>query len=305
MMRMAKTVAPLMALLLIVVLTFGQEAWARAGGGGSAGGRGSRGMSSPSRSYTAPSAPSRQQPAPPAAPAPAPQPGGGFLRGVGGGILGGLLGGLLFSSFGFGGFGRGFGLLDIVLLAVIGYLVYRFVSQRRQSQAVEERPEPAALPEPERITDVELERGLAYIRQMDPSFDEARFREEAGDIFFKVQAAWTNRDLSPVRSFLTAQVATELEPQLERLRQEAKINRLENIAIRAVEIIEAWQEVGQDYITARFSASLLDYTVDEATGRVVEGSRTEPVKFEEYWTFTRPVGPNPWRLSAIVQPALA
>jgi predicted lipid-binding transport protein (Tim44 family) len=25
------------------------------------------------------------------------------------------------------------------------------------------------------------------------------------------------------------------------------------------------------------------------------------VKFEEYWTLTRPVGPNPWKLSAIQQ----
>jgi len=34
---------------------------------------------------------------------------------------------------------------------------------------------------------------------------------------------------------------------------------------------------------------------------VVEGSRTEPVKFEEFWTFVRPLGPNPWRLTAIQQ----
>jgi predicted lipid-binding transport protein (Tim44 family) len=27
----------------------------------------------------------------------------------------------------------------------------------------------------------------------------------------------------------------------------------------------------------------------------------EPVKFEEFWTFARPVNPNPWRLSAIQQ----
>jgi len=35
---------------------------------------------------------------------------------------------------------------------------------------------------------------------------------------------------------------------------------------------------------------------------VLEGSRTDPVKFEEYWTFARPVGPNASRLSAIQQP---
>jgi predicted lipid-binding transport protein (Tim44 family) len=68
-----------------------------------------------------------------------------------------------------------------------------------------------------------------------------------------------------------------------------------------VEIAEAWQEKGQDYITSRIYANLLDYTTDDASGAVVEGSRTVPVKFEEYWTLTRPVGDNPWRLSAINQ----
>jgi len=48
-------------------------------------------------------------------------------------------------------------------------------------------------------------------------------------------------------------------------------------------------------------ANLLDYTIDEATGTVLSGSKTEPVKFEEYWTFTRLVGNNPWQLSAIQQ----
>ena len=48
-------------------------------------------------------------------------------------------------------------------------------------------------------------------------------------------------------------------------------------------------------------ANLLDYTTDERTGEVVSGSLTEPVKFQEYWTFTRPVWDNPWKLSAIHQ----
>jgi predicted lipid-binding transport protein (Tim44 family) len=48
-------------------------------------------------------------------------------------------------------------------------------------------------------------------------------------------------------------------------------------------------------------ANLLDYNVDEQTGQLLSGSRTEPVKFNEYWTFTRPVGDNPWKLSAINQ----
>ena len=88
-----------------------------------------------------------------------------------------------------------------------------------------------------------------------------------------------------------------------RLKADKKINKLDNIAVRSVDITEAWQEQGQDYVTVRFYANLLDYVVDENSGQVVSGSKTDPVKFEEYWTFTRSVGNNAWQLSAITQPS--
>lgn len=78
-------------------------------------------------------------------------------------------------------------------------------------------------------------------------------------------------------------------------------------ALVAVELVSLKSFFSQEAVIS-FSVSskknelnLLDYTTDDATGAVVSGSKTEPVKFEEYWTFTRPVGNNPWRLSAISQ----
>jgi predicted lipid-binding transport protein (Tim44 family) len=111
-----------------------------------------------------------------------------------------------------------------------------------------------------------------------------------------------NRDVDAVENLLTIEMQNEFRREFHRMKTEGRINRLENIAVRGVEITEAWQESGQDYLTVRYRANLLDYTVDERTGQVVEGSKTDPVKFEEYWTWTRPVGPNSWRLSAIQQP---
>jgi predicted lipid-binding transport protein (Tim44 family) len=121
------------------------------------------------------------------------------------------------------------------------------------------------------------------------------------DHFFKIQGAWANRDMSGVNNLLIEEMSGIIQGDAEKLKSERKMNRLENIAVRSVEMLEAWQESGRDYITVRFYANLLDYTVDESTGQVVSGSKTEPVKFEEYWTFTRPVGNNSWKLSAINQ----
>ena len=101
---------------------------------------------------------------------------------------------------------------------------------------------------------------------------------------------------------MTPEFYSTLKADVDQLRREKKINRLENIAVRSVDLVEVWQESGSDYITVRFLASLLDYTVDETTGQLISGSKVDPVKFEEYWTFTRPVGDHPWKLSAIQQP---
>jgi len=135
---------------------------------------------------------------------------------------------------------------------------------------------------------------------MDPQFNEDNFQTLCMDIFFKIQGAWANRDMASARSLLTDEMFRILQSEAEQMQRDKKFNKLENIAVRNVEIAEAWQEEGRDYITVRFLANLLDYTVSER-GELLDGSKTDPVKFEEYWTFVRPVGNNPWQLSGIDQ----
>jgi len=297
---------------------FAVEARARAGGGRSMGGRGTRSYSGPAAPSTAPSpyqaAPQQARPVSPQ-PFAQPQPaGGGFLRSMAGGMVGGMLGGMLFRSMGFGGGmggmgGGGVGLFDILLLAGIAYLIYRFVKSKRQ--AAEQGGYSSYSSQPntydvspqyaQSSTQDDLDRGLAHIRQMDAGFDENRFTDQVMDIFFKIQGAWMNRDLAPVSALLTDDMRRTFQTDLDRLLSEKKVNRLENIAVRTVEISEAWQEQGQDYITALIYANLLDYTTDDATGQVVSGSKTDPVKFVEFLTFTRPVGSGSWKLSGIDQ----
>ena len=287
---------------------------ARAGGGGSGGSRGSRSTQSPSRPSqpAQPTQPRREATPPPQQPAPvAPQP-GGFMRGLAGGLLGGFLGAMLFSGLAEGGLGglggSGFGLIEILLLAGLGYVIYRTVRRpaletgygtmqyQSTGYSTPYNPAPAsqapALDEPD----------FGSIRILDPGFDPARFVKSAQDIFFKAQAAWSRQDVGILTSLCAPELARAWERELVELRGRGQRNLIENIALRATEITEVWTEQGQDYITVRIEATLLDYAVDEKSGAVVTGSRSEPVEFEEFWTFTRPVGPNPWKLTAIQQP---
>lgn len=208
-----------------------------------------------------------------------------------------------------------FGLMDLILLGGIGFLIYWIVVKRRREQAAATQgayqsstAEPTLQPpyyeqQPPPSPEVEwdLEKGLRHIEQLDPLFTEEKFRDQVMDYFFKIQGAWVDRDISTVKHLLTKEMFDLLQQDAERLRREGLINKLENMAVREVNLTEAWQESGQDYITVRIYITLLDYTINEATGQVIEGSKLEPVKFEEYWTFVRPVGNNPWQLSAINQ----
>lgn len=325
-------------LATFLVLFFGVlelDAWARAGGGRSFGGGSSRSFSTPYRGYSRPgprndfrSYETPRQPVAPSAPATQPWGGGGFLRSLAGGIAGGFLGSLLFSSLGFGagfgglggGFGGGIGLLEILLFAGIAFAVVAYLRRRNQAgfagahgghltmgsgghgggcgswhgdhaeTAVEELPGPP-----------DLQRGLAEVGAVVPGFDAERFPDQVMDIFFRIQAAWANRDLESVRDLLAPEVRQELQRDINILKAEGKINRLENIAVRRSEIQEAWVEAGRAFVTIHFLANLLDYTVEEHSGQLVAGSREVPVKFEEYWTFVRPTGAPSWQLTAIQQ----
>ena len=301
------------------------DAWARAGGGRSSGSRGSRSYTppratpAPAPAPVSPSQGSRQYGAP-AAPAPSPLGGGGFLRSMAGGIVGGMIGGMLFRSLGFAGGGAsgagtggGIGMMDILLIGALLYGIYWFIKRRRREATASapsgnyyrESSAPdtlqTAAPIPTYQPQDDAAAGLGHIRQMDPYFDEKRFTDGCMDQFFSIQGAWANRDMSGVRSALTEEMFGKLQADAGQLKVNKQINRLENIAVRSVDITEVWQEAGDDFITVKLYANLLDYTIDEQTGQLLSGSRTEPVKFNEYWTFTRPVGNNPWKLSAITQ----
>lgn len=306
--KWAKNGLVIFSLFFLLFYVLEIDALARVGGGRSFGSRGSRSYSSPISPSSSPTSPSQPMNQPQS---------GGFMRSMAGGIMGGMLGGMLFHSLGFaGGVGGGIGLFNIVLIGLILYGIWWSIKKRRREAAgtayYREGLEPqqlssyGSLPATPAFGDQQALRndadaGLGHIRQMDPAFDEQRFKDQCMDNFFNVQGAWANRDLSTIHASLTDEMFRILQGDADDLKQKKQINRLDNIAVRSVDIIEAWQEAGKDFITVRFYANLLDYTVDEVTGQVLAGSKTDPVKFEEYWTFTRPVGNNPWQLSAINQ----
>ena len=84
----------------------------------------------------------------------------------------------------------------------------------------------------------------------------------------------------------------------EGLRTAGRSVRFDEVDVRA-ETTEAWQDGDRDYVTAYVAGSMLSHTLEDATGHIVEGSRTKSTAVEAFLTFTRPAGLNFWMLSII------
>jgi predicted lipid-binding transport protein (Tim44 family) len=231
---------------------------------------------------------------------------GGFMRSMAGGLAGGFLGSMLFGGMRGGGFGgSGIGLFEILIIGGIIYFLYKKFSRPRNTvdpgfNSFEQNsdftsgfggpPPPPMNP---------LQAALKEIGENDPEFDPEHFKEVAQDVFFKIQAGWTRRDFSLIKDLLGDNLAREYEGHFAEMTQKGQFNRLENIAVRKVEIVEAGVDQNEEFITILFTANLLDYTVDEASGSVLSGDPINPVKFKEKWTFARPRGSADWKLEGI------
>jgi predicted lipid-binding transport protein (Tim44 family) len=326
-MFMKKIVKAVRILPLFLILILASTSDARVGRGGSSGFRGSRGLapsrsyqSNPSRNYR--TSPNNQQSAP-AAPLPGSPSRGNFMRNMLGGIAGGFIGSMLFRSIGYGGMGMpgggGFGLIEILLLAALGFFLFRFftkkkaLNQNTYSQSAYENSTG-----PDLGADQLMQRARAMrqsddldlngeqdhteiLQRSDTGFDLNHFKEERTDEFLRIQSAWNLRDLNQVQNLIAPELKDILNSDIENLKKSRQINKLENIAVRGSDLTDSWQEDGKEYATLRFRAQLLDYTINEDSETVISGNRNEPIKFQEEWTFVRNIhdGNAPWKLTAI------
>jgi predicted lipid-binding transport protein (Tim44 family) len=309
--KMGLMIRALLIVFSFSLLSMGEDAEARAGGKRSFGQR-----SQPTAQPRSPNPPPAQQQMQP------PSNRGGFMKGLAGGLAGGLIGSMLFSSMaqgaGLGGAGGGIGLFDIILIAGLLYVAYRFWKSRQNQN----RPA-FAVGAPSMGYSPPMDAASATMARSSVNYgsspsDTGYFsqgssaspymttgprldRETVEDIFFRVQGAWTRRDLTPVQDYVERDVARTLDADLQDLKDRREINRLENISVRNLEFSEPWYEGDRELVRVRFTASLLDYTVDESTGALKSGSNTEPVKFDEYWIFAKSQGRSSWQLAGIEQ----
>jgi len=128
--------------------------------------------------------------------------------------------------------------------------------------------------------------GLDAIKQRDPNFNEAAFLDRAQTAFFKIQQAWTQRNQDVARDVMSDALYERHKMQTDQQIANHQQDVLQNIVIGHARISDVKPAAPYDAITVAFSASMIDYTIDDRSKQVISGQRS-PTTFTEYWTFIR------------------
>jgi predicted lipid-binding transport protein (Tim44 family) len=306
--RSSMQVMAVMLALAIPTLSAIGPADARIGGGFSSGSRGSRTFSAPPSTSTAPgtASPFNRSFSQPTSPSSGPgmsggffnRPGGGLLRGLAGGFIGAGLFGLLFGGglfSGLGGFSSILGLvLQIVLIVFLARWAMSWWQRRNMGEPAYAGAGPTAAPNPRSgMGGFGFGAGSAPL-QIQPTDYEAFER-----LLTETQAAWSDEDVGRLSRLVTPEMVAFFERDLADHRARNEVNKVSGTKLLQGDLSEAWREGDTDYATVAMRFSMIDRTLDRATGRLVGGSE-QPQEVVEVWTFVRPRGGD-WMLSAIQQ----
>lgn len=292
---MKRSLALVAALSLVLTWLLGvADVAAKSGGGGfRSGGRATREDDRSFRSGPDGGTPDTPVPDAPDAPKP-PKKAKSWRSMVRGLLMGGLIGSIFYGRrFG------GLGLLEVVVLSGLIAGAFWALSRFQLDQTEQLAPAGGYGGGAGVLVPPRADLGPGEVGRADPPIDTPGVADAVGDIFRRVQAAWTARDIAQAADVLTVEMRERLDRECARLRASRRINRVERITLGPVAVMEARQDGGWDRVTVQIVASLVDYTTDEIGLKVVEGNPFDPVPFQERWELVRPSGPHPWRVSAI------
>jgi len=310
-----KTLIVAAALAMPVAIAVSSSVDARPGGGGS---RGMRTWSAPPTTRTAPNTaqPMQRSITQPGATNPAAgaaasrggffnRPGMGMLGGLAAGFLGAGLFGMLFGGGLFSGLGSLSSIFGLIIQLALIYFVVRLAMswwQRRNASAyASASAAPGPAPAPDQGPLANARSGFGFGLGGGANDVPLEIKPDDYDTFERllgeVNDAWSKQDIAKLHTLATPEMVSYFTQDLNANKERGVVNLVSDVKLLQGDLAEAWREGQTDYATVALRFSLIDKTVEQATGRLVEGSDT-PTEVTDVWTFTRRPGTG-WELSAI------
>ena len=119
------------------------------------------------------------------------------------------------------------------------------------------------------------------------NYDELRYH--AKKTFLKMQDAWMSRNVDVVKEIITESLYTDYKTQLEEMKKTKKMNVLCQIEVKKIWIIgcEDYLENSHDRFIAHINGEMINYTIDEITGNIIDNSLMKIDNFTDTYHFIR------------------
>jgi hypothetical protein len=186
-------------------------------------------------------------------------------------------------SGGSGGSGGMGNLMFYVILILILVIVF---SRKNQHHAT---PNAGAAAGAQRTPDDKLT-PLSEYEKLDPHFSAADMREKLSNVYVQMQNGCTARNIESLRPYFTDALYQQFDRQIKALIANRQINHVERISVLDVNLRGWFQEGNEDHLVAELKTRITDYTVNEDTGAVVSGSKTDEKYMTYEWDLSRPTG---------------
>lgn len=116
---------------------------------------------------------------------------------------------------------------------------------------------------------------IARIQEIDPNFSAEHFKTYASEVYLSVQEAWERKEWSVVRPFESNALFNVHNRQLKEYIDAKKTNYLNMQNIRNITLANFKVDGEREVLKVKLDASLLDYVLDDTSGAVIEGSKTQ------------------------------
>ncbi len=204
--------------------------------------------------------------------------GGGYS---GGGYSGGSgLGGMFF----FMGGGGGSILGAIIMILII--VAWAYFSKNTQNSRRQDTPYQGGVSH--RICNETA--AVSALREIDPQFSVEGFKSFASEVYLTLQEAWEAKEWRKVRPFESNSLFNMHSHQIQEYIDSGKTNHLNMQNVRSITIADFHVDGAREVLSVKLEASLLDYTTDDESGEVLEGSKTQYQHRFYYLEFIRSAG---------------
>lgn len=175
--------------------------------------------------------------------------------------------------------------ISLAVMAAIVVLGLIFdVSEKRKKKKQQNKPQGA-----QRTPDSRLQ-PLGDLAVTDPSFDANAMQEKISNLYVQMQNCWTDKNIESLRPYFTDALFTQMERQLNGLKNQGLTNYVDRIAVLGVNLRGFYKQGDKEHLIVELRTRIVDYTVQDSNNKLISGDRNRE-KFMTYeWDMCRTAG---------------